>query len=301
MLSAVLVNRIIHAGARLSDFQVKTVLMVAFVFCLVLGPLLVFAPALLAAKRKGIAEYGALGSGVELMRTKRSIVLRILALCSIVVLAKPAHAEDHSWVVAPEFDAFVKLSDRARLFLLGDVAHNVTTDLTDGEVGVHLDYTLKPRLRRWLQDANWERDRYLWLRAGYLRMHSLDTRESPSAENRLIAQMTARLGLPRELWLVQRAQADFRDIDGKHSKRYRYRLGVEREFDAGGTVMVPYAQAEFFYDTRYESWSRRLYQVGVEIQLTKTWRIEPYLSRQNDSRSASANVDTLGVVLKYYR
>lgn len=64
MLSATLANRIIHAGASLTDFQVEIVLMVAFVFCIVLGPLLLFAPALMAAEREGTAEYGALGNNV---------------------------------------------------------------------------------------------------------------------------------------------------------------------------------------------------------------------------------------------
>lgn len=178
----------------------------------------------------------------------------LLALCSIVALTEPAHADDHELVLAPDVDVFVKLSDRARLLLLGDMAHDMTTSLTDGEVGAHLDYTLRPRLRSWLQE-----------------------------------------------WLVQRAQADLRNVDGDNSRRYRYRFDIEREFNAGGTVMVPYAQAEFFHETRYETWSRRLHQVGVEIKLTNTWRVEPYLSRQNDSRSASANVDTLGFVLKYFR
>lgn len=64
MLSSVLANRIIHGGAVLTSFQVEITLMVAFVFCLVLGPLLLFAPALMAAERKGTAEYGALGGNV---------------------------------------------------------------------------------------------------------------------------------------------------------------------------------------------------------------------------------------------
>ena len=67
-----------------------------------------------------------------------------------------------------------------------------------------------------------------------------------------------------------------------------------------GVVVVPYAQAEIFYDTRYDSWNRHLYQAGVEIEFAKHWRIEPYLARQNDSASSSGNVARVGLVLKYY-
>ena len=147
--------------------------------------------------------------------------LPILVLCALASLVAPARAADHGLVLAPEANAFVKLTDQTRLFLLGDLTHNVTKSLTDGEVGAHLDYTLKPRLRPWLQDANWERDRYLWVRVGYLWVHSVGSRDEPSSERRIILQMTQ--------------------------------------------------------------------------------RIEPYLSRQDDSRSASANVNTIGFVLKHFR
>lgn len=99
---------------------------------------------------------------------------------------------------------------------------------------------------------------------------------------------------------MNRARVDFRDTDGDSSQRYRIRLGIEREFTVCGVVMVPYAQAEFFHDTRFDSWNRQLYQAGVEIELNKHWRIEPYFARQNDSRSASGNANRLGLVLKSY-
>jgi hypothetical protein len=43
-----------------------------------------------------------------------------------------------------------------------------------------------------------------------------------------------------------------------------------------------------------------LYQAGGEVELSKAWRIETYLARQNDSLSASANVDRFGLVFKHY-
>ena len=220
--------------------------------------------------------------------------------CLLAAMLGSARAEDRSHIFVPEANAFVKLSDQTRLFLLGDLTRNVTESLTDVELGAYLDLTLKPILRRRLHDANWERERYLWVRVGYLWARGVG-RDDAFTEHRVSVSVTGRVELPHAVWLVQRAQADLRDVDDDFSKRYRYRLGFEREFDVGGTVMVPYAQAEAFYDTRFDSWNRELYQVGVEIGLTKAWRFEPYFSRQHDSRSASGNVDTIGFVLKYYR
>jgi hypothetical protein len=224
----------------------------------------------------------------------------LLTLVVFAALFEPARAEDHQDEFVPELDAFINLSKQIRLFLLGDVTQAFSPNFTDGELGAHLDFTLKPILRRELREGNWERDRYLWVRAGYVVSSDLDGRDDGSTTQTILLEATTRLELPGDFWLVNRARVDFRDIDGETSQRYRLRLGIEREFTVCGVVMVPYVQAEIFYDTRFDSWNRQLYQAGVEIELTKHWRIEPYVARQNDSRSASGNVNRLGLVLKTY-
>jgi len=53
-----LANRIFHLGATLPQFKGEILLLVVWLLFVVLGPLLVFAPQLAAAKRKGLREYG---------------------------------------------------------------------------------------------------------------------------------------------------------------------------------------------------------------------------------------------------
>jgi len=60
LLAGPLANRIFFAGAALTHFKAEIALVVGFLLCVVLGPLLVFAPQLAAAKRKGLREYGTL-------------------------------------------------------------------------------------------------------------------------------------------------------------------------------------------------------------------------------------------------
>ena len=233
------------------------------------------------------------------MRTTISRSHRILlTLVFSAALVEPARAEHHEEFV-PELNVFIKLSKQVRLFLLGDVTHGFSPSFTDGELGAHLDFTLKPILRRELRHGDWERSRYLWVRAGYVVSSDLDDRDDPTT-HMILLEGTTRLELPGKVWLVNRARVDFRDTDGDSSQRYRLRLGIEREFKVCGVVMVPYAQAEVFHDSRFDSWNRQLYQAGVEIELNKHWRIEPYFARQNDSRSGSGNANRLGLVLKSY-
>ena len=60
MLAGMIANRIFYLGAALPDFKIEIAVIVVFLLCMVLGPLLVFAPQLAQAKRTGNREYGAL-------------------------------------------------------------------------------------------------------------------------------------------------------------------------------------------------------------------------------------------------
>jgi hypothetical protein len=60
LLAGMLANRIFFLGASLTQFKAEIAVLVVFVLCLAVVPLLVFAPQLAEAKRTGLREYGAL-------------------------------------------------------------------------------------------------------------------------------------------------------------------------------------------------------------------------------------------------
>jgi hypothetical protein len=60
LLAGQIANRIFFLGASLPQFKAEIAVMLIFMLCLVLGPLLVFAPQLAQAKRLGLREYGTL-------------------------------------------------------------------------------------------------------------------------------------------------------------------------------------------------------------------------------------------------
>jgi hypothetical protein len=60
LLAGLISNRIFYAGATLPQFKAQIAVLVVFLLCVVLGPLLVFAPQLAHAKRTGDREYGTL-------------------------------------------------------------------------------------------------------------------------------------------------------------------------------------------------------------------------------------------------
>jgi hypothetical protein len=60
MVAAQLASRIFFLDASLVEYKFEIAVMVAFLLCVVFGPLLVFAPQLASAKRTGLREYGTL-------------------------------------------------------------------------------------------------------------------------------------------------------------------------------------------------------------------------------------------------
>jgi hypothetical protein len=62
LLSSLIANRILFQGATLGSFKYEIAAFVILQLAVVLGPLCVFAPTLLALKRQGRREYGALAA-----------------------------------------------------------------------------------------------------------------------------------------------------------------------------------------------------------------------------------------------
>jgi hypothetical protein len=106
--------------------------------------------------------------------------------------------------------------------------------------------------------------------------------------------------LPEKIWLEGRARVDFRWIDGAYSTRYRLRFEATREFTVKGHPVVPFLNAEAFYDTRYDGWSRFLYEAGSEVTVDKHFRFEVKVSRMSDVLPEDSAVNAVGLVAKWY-
>jgi hypothetical protein len=160
--------------------------------------------------------------------------------------------------------------------------------------------SLQPIYRSSLVSEDWQRNRYLWARIGYTRVHKLSVGTREVSEDRGVLALHGRYELPAAVWLEGRARADLRWIDGSYSTRYRLRIEASREFNAFELAVVPYARGEWLYDTRYDAHSRTLYESGVEVTLTQHFRVEAYLAWQYDYRPQEDSLRALGMVAKWY-
>jgi hypothetical protein len=215
-------------------------------------------------------------------------------------LAGVVHAADSSefW---PEVSGFVALSPRTRIFLNAAYAEAKESAEKSLDLAAYLDISLEPILRKELLAEDWQRSRYLWARIGYDRVFDAsDGADAEVSEDRGIVALYAKAPLPAEFWLEARVRADLRWIGDDYSTRYRFRVEATRELTVLDHTVVPYFHVEWFYDTRYDGWARTLYQLGPEVTLSKHFRFEVYVARQEDRLPSSSSTNGFGVVAKWY-
>jgi hypothetical protein len=228
----------------------------------------------------------------------------LLGLIVCVALVRSAHADERQSETVPGIDAYIRLSDRFRLYGTANLAQSLSEDVTDGDVGLYLDVlSLKEILPGPVLDLDWARNRYLWGRIGYSigGIHEGLRLSNGYAEQAFVAELSGRYPISYGFWVVTRARIDMRSLGGDRSNRYRVRLGLEKEYTVLNRAVIPYVRAELVYDTRFDAWNRQIYQVGAEIGLNDHFRFEPWYAFQVDTAVAPEHLDRFGLTLKYYR
>ena len=231
------------------------------------------------------------------------------ALCAalLVVAVTGASADSTAVQLWPEVEVYRQLGDRSRLLVttaaIGDTQGEGggVASFTEAQFTINFDYTLAPPGRRDVPEAEWSKNRLLWGRIGIVYDTSGNSGDDAYRAKTVLLSPNWRYPLREDIWLRSRARADLRNINGEPSQRYRLQAGAEWEASAFDRPLAPYAEVEFYYDTRYDKWNRATLKTGAETQLGPHWRLEPYIALQLDKpRDETTRVLGLGLVLKYY-
>ena len=224
------------------------------------------------------------------------------ALFLLLALAMPARAQepDSTGEFWPEFDIFIKLNEKSRIFVLysGTKQENLGA-YADGQHGVHFDFYTIPAFRPVIASIDQSRSKFLMVRVGYLLSRPRNN-SGTATEHMATAEATARAQLRGGLLLSDRNRFDVRWVDGEPKNRYRNRLKLERTFGIGRFQFTPYAHAEAFYDLKPHDWSRLRYAAGAEFSITKHIVLEGYFLRQNTWASVPQFVNALGTAVQFY-
>jgi hypothetical protein len=222
-----------------------------------------------------------------------------LGLALLLLASQTAWPQDATqfW---PELDVYLQKGERVRLLFAG-AGYLGEQSSGNSAVASYLEIALRPLLRRELRDdQDVFRKRYLTFRAGYRYSKKLSSTE-PNWERRAVAEVTGRYPLPLGLLLSDRNRGDFRSIRGApFSMRYRNRLWLDRDVQLGSLVLTPFVYEELYYDTRYSAWARNRTAIGVQIPVGPRVQIQPYIFRQNDTRSTPRHTDAAGLTLSLF-
>ena len=225
----------------------------------------------------------------------------------LAATAGAAAGDDPAREVWPELDVWWRLSPAWRVSLFVPISRNIETAYREGNLIPQVDYafgtTRLVHARRLLDEGRARDLKPMLVRAGYLGGKSLDDGGVAYAERTIFAEVHARTPLKGGVLVSHRLRTDLRWLgseDPDFSNRWRYRLMVEKEVAKGRTSLVPYANVERYYDSRYDTVNRVRVIPGASVSWSRRYAVEGNVTYQHDTRSSVTNLVALNVILHVY-
>ena len=230
-----------------------------------------------------------------------------LALIVWLAAGGTAFADDPSKEFWPEIDTWLRLSPAWRVSLFVPVSKNLETYYREGNFIPQVDFAWgnKERVRRvrMMDDSRAGTVKTFMVRGGYLGGKSLDDQGEAYTERTAFSELHAKSPLKGGLLMSSRLRADLRwlgEDDPDFSTRVRYRLMLEKEYQAGRTSIVPYVNGEAYYDSRYDTVNRIRVIPGASVSFTPRFAVETNVTYQYDSRSSTTHLLALNVILHLF-
>lgn len=232
----------------------------------------------------------------------RSVGKFFTAILMLLSHAHPACAQepDSTREFWPEYDVFIKLNEKSRIFALytGTKQENLGA-FADGQTGIHFDFYAVPAFRPVVASIDQSKSKFLMVRVGYILSRPRNN-SGTATEHMAPVEATARAQVGGGILVSDRNRLDFRWVDGNPRHRYRNRIKIERTFSISRFQLTPYAHAELFYDLKPREWSRLRYAAGAEFNITKRIVLEGYFLRQNSWASVPQFINALGTAVQFY-
>ena len=101
--------------------------------------------------------------------------------------------------------------------------------------------------------------------------------------------------------MTDRNRADLDWSNGAFTWRYRNKPSLQRTFAIHSYHLMPYASAEFYYESQYSKFSTTELYAGTNLPLGKHLEFDPYYEHQNNTgKKPNKQVNALGLTLNLY-
>jgi Protein of unknown function (DUF2490) len=240
---------------------------------------------------------------VGVCRVLLPVCLAILVWLGAAAVAVAGESSTEFW---PEVDLWFRLTPSWRVSTLAALTRNLETDYREGSLVLQADYAWgKPGLLykgRLLDESGAQSMKAMMARAGYLGATSLGDGGDAYREKTIFLEWHLRVPLKSQVLLSHRLRTDLRWLGDppEFSERWRYRIMVEKEINAGRCSWVPYGSVEAFYDSRYDTINRLRSIAGTSVAWTPRIALEGNFTYQYDSEASVTNVYALNLILHVY-
>jgi hypothetical protein len=242
---------------------------------------------------------------MKAMTMTRATAVALAVLCW-TAMGGVAGAQQPQLEFWPEIDVWWRLSPAGRLAVLVPISKNLETEYREGSLILQGDYawggTHAFAHRRLLDENRAQHMKRLLVRGGYLLGKSLGDRGEGYTERAAFSELHVRTPIKGGILLQQRLRNDLRWLGEPSdlSHRWRYRVQAERDYQAGRTSLVPYVNAEAYYDSRYDTISRIRAMPGASVSWSPRFAVEGNLTYQYDSRSSTTHLLALNAIVHVY-
>jgi hypothetical protein len=222
------------------------------------------------------------------------------------LISDSAFTQGSSFEFWPETDIWYRLNQSWRLSAFVPITKYNESKYRDLNIYLQSDYAwgrTKHLLFRRMMDNNRVQKINAWMaRAGFMEGWSLGENAGAYTEDMLFGEIHSRIPLKGGVLLSQRLRADFRWVgeEPTYSYRLRYRVMVEDELKAGRASIVPYVNAEPYWDSRYETFSRLRLIGGATFAWGSRFAYEGNLTYQYDEHYNTTNLYALNIILHVY-
>lgn len=235
-------------------------------------------------------------------------ILRLIWLIFFlkISVADYCFAQNSSLEFWPETDIWYRLNPSWRLSAFIPITKYHESKNRDLNIYLQADYAwgkTKHLLKMRLIDGNQAQQIKGWLvRGGFMEGWSLGENASDYTEDMLFAEIHRRTPFKGKVLFSSRFRTDLRWVgqDPTFSYRFRIRLMFEKEYKAGRDSIVPYVNAEPYWDSRYSSFNRIRVIGGATVAWGARFAYESNLTYQYDENYNTANLYALNIILHMY-
>ncbi|ULQ54116.1 DUF2490 domain-containing protein [Flavihumibacter fluvii] len=215
-------------------------------------------------------------------------------------------AQNSSFEFWPETDIWYRLNPSWRFSAFIPITKYNESKDRDLNIYLQADYawgkTKRFTLRRLMDDIKAQQMKGWLARGGFMEGWSLGENAGEYTEDMLFAEIHRRSPIKGGILISNRFRTDFRWVGQEpvFSYRLRYRIMIEKEYFAGRSSIIPYVNAEPYWDSRYSTINRVRLIGGATVVWGSRFAYEGNLTYQYDEHYNTENLYALNIILHIF-